>query len=159
MCVRGVNVRRCAQRSNTWVVVVTNRITNFVRLEKRREGGWAGLWGSALLPSNGADFDEIATRFLPGSGLTVVAESQIERGFYQAPIGSACPDTDKIVNLDLCKRTTELIEYTWEDSVDTTCSGAEQCKNFPNGCFHGAQNLPPPPLTPPFSISHTLPQT
>ena len=55
---------------------------------------------------------------------------QITEGYYQAPEGKVCPDADKIISEDECKKAAEYLEgHKWVKVVDTPIR--------PNGCFHG----------------------
>lgn len=59
-------------------------------------------------------------------------------GFYQAPIGSPCPDADKITDEATCRSAADGVVHTFAKSIDTTCNvGTESGQQRPNGCFHG----------------------
>lgn len=63
-----------------------------------------------------------------------------ERGFYQAPIGSPCPDADKITDEATCRSAADVLVHTFEKTIDTTCNVGtefETGQQRPNGCFHG----------------------
>eukprot|EP00729_Bicosta_minor_P006180 gene6180-11591_t len=63
-------------------------------------------------------------------------------GFYQAPIGSPCPDADKITDEAACRSAADVLVRTFSKTIDTTCNvGRDSGQQRPNGCFHGQESV------------------